>query len=65
MKLTQKQFNQIFALVEQIQRVCEDADTSSINMWLCKFAPETGECESTGSEGSTPSITTLWVGRSS
>lgn len=34
MTVTQEQFDQIFDLVLQIQQICDDADTSSINMWL-------------------------------
>ena len=38
-KITQEQFYKIFELVSEIQSVCDDADTSSINMWLTMVAP--------------------------
>ena len=32
--ISQENFDKIIELISQIQDICEDADTSSINMWL-------------------------------
>lgn len=42
-KITQDQFDKIFDLINQIQNINEDADTSSLNMWLTMVAPECEE----------------------
>lgn len=34
MTITQEQFDAIFEHVLKIQEICDEADTSSINMWL-------------------------------
>lgn len=39
-KITIEQFNKISDLICQIQEICPDADTSSINMWLTFAAPD-------------------------
>jgi hypothetical protein len=38
-KITQEIFDKIFNLVVEIQKLCPDADTTSINMWLSMVAP--------------------------
>ena len=37
--ITQEQFDKIFDLVSQIQKIAPEADTSSINMWLTHAVP--------------------------
>jgi len=34
MKITQEQFDKIFGFLCEMQTVCEDVDTSSVNGWL-------------------------------
>jgi len=34
LEITQEQFNKIFDYICQIQDICEEADLSSINIWL-------------------------------
>lgn len=43
MKIAKEQFDKIFDLICEIQEVCPEADTSSINMWLTMVAPEVEE----------------------
>lgn len=44
-KITTEQFNKIVDLVSQIQNVCENANTSSITMWLSQVMPDEPEEE--------------------
>ena len=37
-RITKEQFDKIFNLICEIQKVCPEADTSSINMWLTHVA---------------------------
>ena len=36
-RITKEQFDKIFNLVCEIQKVCPEADISSINMWLTTY----------------------------
>lgn len=38
--ITQEQWDEIDNLVDQIQRIDEDVDTSSVVMWLTQNLPE-------------------------
>ena len=37
-KISKEQFNKILNLVNEIQKICQEADTSSINMWLTRVS---------------------------